>query len=162
MRFIKSDHEGIDLQAYGEYLAANARFMPPGARSYVSAEGRYEMHSHACLHDSWIERISIIERGEGERGATRPVEIEIVLLGAYHDGYHFLKYSGVKSYRGAIHKTIRVSALIGHGDWMVDEVVLMDDGSVKHEIMFAETGTWEIVCDDFSYFWQERPERLHA
>lgn len=115
------------------------------------------MHSRACLHDSWVERISITEVGESADMATRQLEIEILLLGAYHDGYHHLKYSGVTRYSGQILKTVRVNTPIGHGDWMVDEVTVLDSGAVKHEISFAETGTWEIICDDFIYQWQEMP-----
>lgn len=162
MQYIKSTEDGIELHAYLAYIRDCGPVLPPGAREFVMAPGRYDLQSPSCLHDSWVESISILEAGSGERRQNRVLQIEIVLLGAFHDGYHFLRYAGVRNYSALISKSVRGEAKIGHGDWMIDEVTMESEGLVKHAILFAETGSWEIVCDDIAYSWESKPAALHS
>jgi hypothetical protein len=40
-----------------------------------------------------------------------------------------------------------------HGDWLLDEIRLTEDGHVEHEISFARNGIWQIKCGDISAIW---------
>lgn len=89
------------------------------------------------------------------------MEIVAIFLGAYHDGFIELTYKHVQAYslaftRGAVGAAAERARTRGHGDWIIDEVLLADDGSVSHEIEFDLSSRWEIRCKDIVYRWQPK------
>lgn len=143
-------HTAIDPSPYPAYFAEVSQRLPPGARAYAGAAWHYNFEDHRCPHDMWLESLSFVERTTDER--LRRVDAVLRLLGAWHDGHLELRYTNVTRY---------VTALVlgprGHGDVMIDEVVLEDDGQVTHEIAF-EDGNWSLTCEDVVATWIALPE----
>lgn len=154
MKFIRKSANGYELDRYFAYLTANRAKLPPNALEFAEAPWHYKIDDSRCPHDSWVEALSIIEPATGSRQEIRRLEILVRLLGAYHDGHIELRYLDVTSYsllhdRG--HALQRSS--IAHDDWLIDEVLHRDDGSVTHEIAFASGAVWNIGCADIIYRW---------
>lgn len=141
-------HTPIDTTAYPAYLAEVAERMPPGARAFAEAPWHHDFRDHRCPHDAWLE--SLVVRESPADAPPRRVDLELRLLGAYHDGHLELRYTGVTRYTATMPLGPR-----GHGDVMVDEVRLEDDGHVTHEIAF-EDGTWQVTCRDLTATWIAR------
>jgi hypothetical protein len=101
---------------------------------------------------------SNLRPASGDRRQKRALEIRIRLLGAYHDGYLNLVYSGVRSYSLETPAEFKWPPYgVGHGDWLYDEVRLSDNGHVLHEIEFSRGSRWTIECDDIDHNWQDAP-----
>jgi hypothetical protein len=99
--------------------------------------------------------VKVSEPSSGERSEIRGLEIEIRLLGAYHDGFIEFHYTEVESYyldqphrRGQWATNQK-----GHKDWMVDEVDLSDNGYILHEIEWLDGAHWYIECRNFEFKW---------
>ena len=133
---------------YYDYLESVSEKLPASAREFAFADWRMNTEDHRCPHDSWLEYIRIFESSTGERKQYRFPQIEIKLLGAYHDGYLFLNYKNVKKY--SLSKTNESES---HGDWLYDEVRLSENNLVLHEIEFANDTIWKIECEDINFKW---------
>ena len=141
---------------YREYLVANRARFPSSAYSFATADWRFDPTDHRCPHDSWVETLTLFEPSSGEYREKRGLEIHIRLLGAYHDGYLNLVYSGVRSYSLDTPSDFALPPNgVGHGDWLVDEIRLSDHGHVLHEIEFSRGSRWVIECRDIMYRWEE-------
>lgn len=140
-------HTPIDTTAYPAHLAEIADRLPPGARAYAEAPWHYDFHHRRCPHDAWLESLIISESPDH----PRRVDLTLRLLGAYHDAHLELRYTTVTRYT-----TTMLPGHRGHGDLIVDEVTLADDGHVSHELAF-ETGTLQITCRDLTATWIDRP-----
>jgi hypothetical protein len=139
----------IDTTPYPAYLAEVADRLPPGARAYAGAPWHYDFHDHRCPHDAWLESLTFHESPADDR--PRRVDLVLRLLGAYHDGHLELRYTDVTHYTATMPLGPR-----GHGDLMIDEVLLADDGQISHNIAF-EDGTWQITCRDLTVTWIDLP-----
>ena len=139
---------------YREYLAANHDRFPPAAFAFAVADWHLNPSDHRCPHDAWVDSLTIVEPSTGDRSERRGLEIHVRLLGAYQAGYLNLAYSGVRSYALDSSATdTRLSSVIGHGDWLIDEVRLSKSGHVLHEVEFSGGGHWLIECDDIGCDW---------
>jgi hypothetical protein len=155
MRFIRYDR-GYWLDEYLQYLKGNADKFPPGAREFALAPWHFDMRHHQCPHDSWLEYFDIKEISSGKRNEIRVVEIRTRYLGSCHDGFFDLVYRGVSSYSMEFNTFKRGKNDIGHGDWMVDEIVVDEDNRIQHEIEFCEGGVIIICCADLEYRWEPK------
>lgn len=142
-------------QAYQNRLQKIKKQMSPSVQEYALADWHYDISDHRCPHDAWLEHITVREMASGDRSEIRSLEIEVRLLGAYHDGYIEFLYKEVESYcldqphrRGQWDTTEK-----GHKDWMVDEVDLSNNGHILHEIEWLDGGHWFIECRDFEFKW---------
>jgi hypothetical protein len=108
---------------------------------------------HRCPHDAWVEALTLSELASGERHEERELQIQIRLLGAYHDGIIEFTYKRVKNY--SLQAT---GAAGGHGDWLRDEVEDRD-GFILHTVLFAN-GKIQIEAKDVEYKWTALPNRL--
>ena len=140
------------LAKYLEYIAETEQSLPPGARNFVFLPYHYAMTDPKCPHDSWVETVNILEMGSRTDRGRRRISILSRFLGAYHDGYFDIEYKNVDSYRMSLKTSYRKITPIGHGDWIVDEILLDRAGHVSHEIIF-ENGSWKIICEDLNYSW---------
>ena len=149
---------------YQERLRKIGKRLPDAVREYALAEWHYNIEDHRCPHDSWLEQIMIREPASGERSERRSLEIELRLLGAYHDGYIEFQYKDVESYcLDQPHRRDRWdSTEKGHKDWVVDEVDLSVHGYVLHEIEWLDRGHWLIECRNFIYRWIPKEESTIA
>ena len=104
---------------------------------------------HRCPHDAWVEGLAIFEPASGNRLEKREIQIQIRLLGAYHDGTIEFIYRQVQSY------SIQGTEATGHGDWIRDEI---EDrvSSIVHKI-FLTRGQFEIEATEIEYKWTALP-----
>ena len=89
-----------------------------------------------------------IDRSLPQSGGNRLCDIELVLLGAYHDGHLHLVYRGVHSFKLSSH-----SASDGPTEIYRDEIRLSDAGHVLHEIEFLGADNWLVECRDIEWGW---------
>ena len=151
-RIIQSSSIGEDLrnasaqnfEAYTVYLAAIRYQLPSSAYEFATADWHYDPQDPKCPHDAWIQEIKIKEIAEGERAEIRSTQIEIFLLGAYHDRLLKLTYFGVESYSMSAAKS-------SHNDWITDEIRLSGDGFVVHEAEFSSGARLVIECRDLRF-----------
>ncbi|WP_162601462.1 hypothetical protein [Occallatibacter savannae] len=101
---------------------------------------------HRCPHDAWVEAVTISERASGELQKQRPIEIQIRLLGAYHDGKIEYAYKGVNEYSLQTSGTTN-----GHGDWLRDHIEDCD-GLILHSIALVN-GNLQIKAAEIEYKW---------
>jgi hypothetical protein len=159
MKLIRDTDLGYDLHEYFAYLRENEKRFPPRAYEFASAPWHYDIRDHKCPHDSWLETLTISEPAQGEHKEIRDIDIVAKLLGAYHDGIIELTYKHVRRYSLGMDRTSLGAPLAlysktrGHGDWIVDEVLVKDDGSISHEVEFHVAGHWIIECADLIYRW---------
>jgi hypothetical protein len=141
--------------AYQSRLQKIKKSMSPSVQEYALADWHYNTLDPRCPHDAWLENIIIREPASGERSEIRTLEIEMRLLGAYHDGYIEFLYKEVESYCfDQPHRRGRWETVPkGHGDWVIDEVDLSNHGYILHEIEWRDGGRWSIECRDFEFKW---------
>lgn len=144
-------------KAYDEYLSIIKPRIPPSAFEFASAPWHYDPSDHRCPHDAWLEYLRISETSEGKRMEVRSIDMELRLLGAYHDGYLSLGYKDVQSY--SLSQPLKVprrpshTAKVGHEDLLVDEFGVSPRGMLVHELLFSFGARWSIECRDFQWLW---------
>jgi hypothetical protein len=140
---------------YRAYLRSIRAQLPPSVYDFAIADWHYEHDDPRCLHDAWVETLTIAEPSTGDRRQYRKLAIRIRLLSAHHTGHIELQYDDVVGY------SIQKPSLKhldgtddGHGDLSVDEIRLSERGNVIHEIEFTDGSRWLIECRDLYYAWQ--------
>jgi hypothetical protein len=99
---------------------------------------------------------SVLIRTDARRQRRR-IDMEVRLLGAYHDGHLTLRYRKVIAYRQEQPNRVEqrnYRLWVGHGDWLIDDVDLSAGGFVTHEVALRWGGTWCIECEDMAFEWQ--------
>ncbi len=88
------EYEAFRVKAneYREYLASIKDQLNLHPKEFVFEDWYRSSKSHKCPHDSWLDKLVVSEDDNNE------VQIEIRLLGAYHDGYITFRYSSVQYY----------------------------------------------------------------
>jgi hypothetical protein len=140
---------GVLWATYEDELAPIASKLPANAREYALAPWHCDPTDHRCIHDSWVEAINVVESGAGERKQKRTLGLVIRLLGAYHDRYLFLKFSGVQSY-AIEHSSNTNHGKRGHGDVLDDSIQLTPQGYVLYSLRM-EFGRVEIEAKDLEF-----------
>jgi hypothetical protein len=138
------------------HIATIRAQLPPGALAFAEAPWHYDHEDHRCPHDAWVEHVLVSEPAGGSRRNRRRIDIEVRLLGAYHDGYLVLRYRNVVAYRveQPNHAQDRLyRRWVGHGDWLTDDIGLSVDGFVTHDVVFQWGGTWRIECEELAHEW---------
>jgi hypothetical protein len=157
MPYILSAQRDQDVNAafrrYREYLAAPERPLPRGAYSLAASDWYFDPRDHRCLHDAWLESVTISEPAAGERDQDRGTTISVRLLGAHQNGTIELFYPHVFSYSLASPSCTR-----GLGDWRYDEFRVSANGRLIHEIEWAgypyDKGShWIIEASDVEFHW---------
>jgi hypothetical protein len=146
------------FQKYRRYLESVRDRMPPNAFEFAFAPWHFDSDDHRCPHDTWVESLTIKENASGSRSQYRNIQIDLRLLGAFHDGHLELSYKEVKKYELITPSEFEMPPYnVGHGDWLADEVRLSDEGLVIHEIEFARGSRWLIECRDITFKWCPKP-----
>jgi len=153
MELINRTQGIIELERYFEYLDGVRSRLPQGARNFVNLSYHYDFSDKKCPHDSWLEYINIYEEGLGPRKNERSISIKSRFLGAYQDGHFEIIYHRVSKYTAENFACVDLVDVDGHGDWLIDEVILLQSGEISHEIEFSHGIRWKIVCEDLSYSW---------
>jgi hypothetical protein len=138
----------IDFDAYSRYLKTVRDRLPAHVAAFATDARHFAPDAKETLHDAWLMELSVREPATGERKEQRTTEIELRLLGAFHDRVHALRYTGVERYE--------VVGIVGggHGDLYTHEVRLAPDGvRVVHEFLFVGSSEPRllIVCADFTH-----------
>ncbi len=141
--------------AYEQYLESIHASLPESAYAFATTA---LFRRDGSLHDAWVETCIISEPSSGERSQIRRAEIHVRLLGAWHDGYIELRYKDVRRY-SLVAPGLSPQTEWAHGDWLVDEIRLSEDGLVEHEVMFSTRSRWLIECVDIEHEWQPRGPR---
>lgn len=124
----------MDSSNYPDYVNKIKASVPENALKFMAAEWHYDHRDERCPHDSRIKKLCILEKGLGD---FRINNIKIDLLGAY-DNNLSLFYSDIYSYSIEKKKCEWPINEYSHGDWIIDEVLLSDDGLLTHEIIFTD------------------------
>lgn len=143
---------------YLAYLNSNREVVPDSVFEFANADWHYNVMDHRCPHDAWLESIEIQEASSDDDDKLRRTSIHIALLGAHHNGRLCLSYSGVTNYNlsrdvSSDDPFLKSIFMNGHGDLLVDEFALSDDGAFIHVITFSNGVTWKIHFQDFAFKW---------
>ncbi|NVJ49462.1 MAG: hypothetical protein HWE11_03690 [Gammaproteobacteria bacterium] len=143
----------VKADEYRQYLDSIKDKLSLSPKDFIFEDWYNEPNSHKCPHDSWLDRLVVSEDSEST------VQIELRLLGAYHDGFITFRYSGVQYYNLARHESSIVES--SHGDLRYQEFRLDSDGNVIHEFDWynlGENGLFLIACREIEYIWEPIPE----
>src|SRR5687767_8906693 len=83
---------------YDAYLEANRHRFPEQAFAFAAAPWHHDFSDHRAPHDAWVQSFRFVDASLPDGGDKRLVDLEIVLLGAYHDGHLHLTYRRVHRY----------------------------------------------------------------
>jgi hypothetical protein len=143
---------------YYKYLDSIKNRLSLNVYEFAKADWHYDPMNHKCPHDSWLESLEIKESSVDGNVRVRSNSINVVLLGAYHDGKISIKYNDVVNYsfeRNVAAADSNPNGFFknGHGDWLIDEFSISDDGFIVHYIEFSNGVNWEIHFQDFKFEW---------
>jgi hypothetical protein len=142
----------IDFDAYSAYLATVRDRLPPHIAAFAAEERHFALNAPETLHDAWLVELSVREPAKGDRQERRATEVDLRLLGTFHDREHVLRYTGVRRY-----EFVGADVPRGHGDLYTHEVRLASDGvGVIHEYLFCgppggANSRLLIECADFTH-----------
>jgi hypothetical protein len=153
MEFIYPKPGWIDIDRYHRYVESIRERLPEHVHAFASDPRFFDTTSHSSLHDAWLESFTVREAASGERHEIRRLEIEIILLGPFHDLRTRLRYTGVTAYSAFApakpgHPRYEHTA---HGDLITHEVRLSDSGGLIHELLFERDATILIECADIRH-----------
>ncbi|AHK18883.1 hypothetical protein KD5_03270 [Yersinia pseudotuberculosis] len=135
IKFIENnDGFTMDSSAYPDYVNSIKTHVPKNALQFMEASWHYDHRDPKCPHDAKIESLCIRERNFAD---FRVTDIDILLLGAYGNRMS-LFYSEVYSYNIDKKKCEWPTDDYSHGDWLVDEISLSDDGLLIHKIILTD------------------------
>ena len=145
------------FEAYYRYLEAVRKRLPMSAYTFATAPWHYDPYDHQCPHDSWVESLTLQEIVSDIKPTNKRASHSLRLIGAYYDGHLELVYGQVRSYSLTLPMEFKgpPPGIMGHGDWLVDEIRLSDVGLVVHEIEFSRGGRWLIECADVECKWHQ-------
>ncbi len=135
------------------------RKLRPHTREFALAEWHYDPSDHRCPHDGWLEAVTISERADPANAAERSLQIQLRLLGAYHNGFIEITYHDVASYTFDVpyRRSSPPNYRHSQGNWQIDEISFSSNGLIIHEIEWDKGGHWIIECSDIEYRWLDSP-----
>ena len=137
----------IDFDAYNRYLDTIRDRLPPHVTAFAADARHFSLDAPESLHDAWLMELAVREPATGERQQHRATEIEVRLLGPFHDRVHVLLYTGVRHY-----EIVAGGVAHGHGDLYTQEVRLSSDGvTLIHEYLFVTESRLLIESTDFTH-----------
>lgn len=143
---VQEDGYLLDSSAYPAYVQSIKAQLPLHIFEFMSAEWHYSPRDQRCLHDAKLQRMVLDEHDDGEAFSCG---LTLYLLGAYGNPLE-LRYIGVTSYALQKRKTVWPAGQATHGDLLIDEMLLLEEGVFHHEIIF-EDATIEVTFRDFSF-----------
>ena len=155
MQYILNDQsEGIDFGRYLAYLESVRDRLPAHIYAFASNSCHFDLKSRNSLHDAWLEELAVREVASGERHEVRTAQIEIRLLGPYHDRRIHLLYDDVTEYRfelppGGGNPRYEHTA---HGDLYTHEICLAAGGRLTHELLFERNSTFFVECANITHW----------
>lgn len=145
------DEDGFRFNQYYEHLKSIKDKLPEHVYEYAIVSEHYDLSSPHTLHDSWLEYINIKEKSSGERHEIRHSQVEIKLLGAFHDKFIFLHYDHVLAFKTDDPQNLEK----GYGDLLFHEFHYCDEKDcVIHEISF-ERGNIQTYFKEFKVKYED-------
>jgi len=137
----------IDFEAYSFYLDTIRDRLPPHVAAFAADARHFSLDAPESLHDAWLMELAVREPATGERQEHRATEIEVRLLGPFHDRVHVLRYTGVRRY-----EVVGDGVADGHRDLYTHEVRLASDGAgLIHEYLFITGSRLLVECEGFTH-----------
>jgi len=147
---VKGEFAAGDVDSYRAYLETVRDRFPSNALEYAAAPWHYDYTDPRCVHDSSVTSVEILEKIDPTEDSGPHLDIRVCLSDAIGDRWIEFLYSRVKRYQLSFEVAADPEYPRGHGDWLLDEVLLTEDSEVVHEIEL-ERGTWQIECADLTY-----------
>lgn len=119
---------------------------PQSAYELAISDWYFSLTDHRSPHDSWLDRLEILEANTREADGRGTAVIRVRLLNAWYDRYLEFFYPQVYNYRLDLS-----DGSWCRRDWRYDEFRLSDDRCVIHEIEWAgpkDVGRWLITASD--------------
>ena len=150
--------ERVDVAGYRRYLDSVRDALPEEVYRFASDMRHYDQASPQTLHDAWLDSLVVREQASGDRREIRRLAVDIDLLGPFHDRRIRLRYRGVRAYRFDARQPDGTRwTHTAHGDLLMHEVWLGEDGNVVHELRFERQGTFLVECESFSHIQEMLP-----
>lgn len=137
MKYIYDDGCGFDHRPYWNYLESIRNAMPEPIYRFSANTEHHDLTHPNSLHDSWLMSWSVNESLIDGKVKSRHVSIECCLLGSRHDRIIRLSYGGVVSHHVREPSDAALLTLRGHGDLLVHEIQLVQEGIFSHELVFS-------------------------
>lgn len=155
MRYILNDQsDSIDFDRYLAYLDTVRSRIPQPVFAFASNPQHFDLRSPDSLHDAWLEEVVVREIATGERREVRRAQIEMTLLGQFHDRRIHLLYEAVESYRWEMPASGAPRyEHTAHGDLYTHEICVAANGRLTHEILFERNSTFFVECGSIKH-WQ--------
>lgn len=151
MKYIYQDEYGVTQFAkYFEYLDGIKSKLPASLYKFAADPSRYTLTDRESMHDSWLTFVSIREEDDDLNNGSRSIQIELRLLGPYHDRYFDFSYHGVNNYVFNLPERSNAPPYSGHGDLLYQEFRFTDDNQLCHEILFSSGRRIYIECAQIS------------
>jgi hypothetical protein len=153
MEYIHTKPGEIDWGIYEKYIQSIRKKLPEQVYAFASNPNNFNFQSHSSLHDSWLESLIVKEVATGKRNEIRKMEIEISLLGPFHDRRILLRYTGVTQYSFVAPPQYDEPRYkhTAHGDLFTHEVRLGHNGLIVHELLFERDAVLLIECSDIKH-----------
>jgi hypothetical protein len=150
---LNSQTAGIDFTRYAAYVETIRHHLPVHVYAFASEARHFDLSSPSSLHDAWLETLTIRESASGDRQQIRRLEIQLCLLGPFHDRRIHLHYTGVTKYRFDTPSRFDVPRYehAAHGDLLTHEIRLGHAGLLIHELLFERGTAFLIECADLRH-----------
>lgn len=155
MKYIYRDSNGVvHFDQYFAYLEEISDRLPPRVRTIALDRRRYTLNDSETLHDAWLDSLQMHEAAAAQDSNRRAVQVELRLLGPFHDRYFEFRYQDVSRY---IHDELPEYRCLpssnGHGDLLFHEFTLVAPAVLRHELQFSSGRRIQIECVDIT--WEE-------
>jgi len=141
-RFIRHDDAlgwtGFD--GYFAYLAGIRERLGEALYAFAADFDRYGPHARGSLHDAWLQRLTLAPADARSRAPRMDVEID--LLGPWHDRLLCLRYEEASAYSFAQPPREGGAAQ----DLLCHELRLDDAGRLEHFLMFDDGFSVLVAC----------------
>ena len=142
MKYIKTDARGfMTYDAYFEYLETIRDKLGENLYLFASDPERHNLSSHRSLHDAWIKSLTVKTSYGSPGSESTDGDVDLVLLGPYHDRILTLNYSGVR----ACNVDFQFCQNGRKRDLLYHEL-RHENGIVEHELVFDGDMSIEIFC----------------
>jgi hypothetical protein len=111
--------------------------MPEFLYAFAANPDNHDLKNPNSLHDSSLVCWGVREFPVKLKPKSRQVSIECCLLGSRHDRMIHLNYGCVLSHQIREPTDAPLSESRGHGDLLVHEIQVLQDGIFSHELVFS-------------------------
>lgn len=152
--------QGTSFAAFTTRMREYRDRLPPMLFDFVINDWHYDHRDKRALHDMRLLTCAVADRDQAALESN--ITIDIKLLGAYNDRMLHLRYIDVQAYRlglGTERQTGNARPLPtdlrrSHGDVLIDEAVVKEDGLFLHAIEFTSGTIFEIAFRGaFTFVW---------